>query len=223
MFLCYTLNIEFHVQRRFLEYKVSDLQYVIMFTISGFCGNYLRWAFASQYLKTCSLLPSFIRKKFVLLKMYEEKTEQEYYLQPLYGSFFERHQEFDRLIAVQRKSVKRIQKLFMLLDTVVGICFFAIYTYLRCRLTLWNVPNAEFHLLTFICSFNLCNGFILAWSAFSLAKSIKELTGKKPNRYLMVWHIINVLLDSLTFIAFVILKDRRNSLEKYKDDYDNHC
>ena len=61
------------------------------------------WLFSSQYLKTCILLPSFIRKKKLLLEMYEDKTEEEYHFQPLYGAFMERHDEFEKELAAERK------------------------------------------------------------------------------------------------------------------------
>ena len=53
---------------------------LILTTLLISCNKSYHWLFASQYLKTCILLPSFIRKKKLLLEMYDDKTEQEYHL-----------------------------------------------------------------------------------------------------------------------------------------------
>ena len=74
-----------------------------MITLLVSSGKSIHWIFTSQYIKACILLPSYERKKKLLLEMYDEKTEQEYHLQPLYGSFLDRHDEFENLIMEERE------------------------------------------------------------------------------------------------------------------------
>ena len=55
--------------------------------------------------------------------MYDEKTEHEYYMQPLYGVFNERYKEFDELIKSKRLRTKKIKNYFFLLDSFVAIAY----------------------------------------------------------------------------------------------------
>ena len=63
------------------EYEWS----VFMKDVTYPCFNYVSWLFASQYLMTCILIPSFIKARKELIRMYDGKSEYEYNMQPLYG------------------------------------------------------------------------------------------------------------------------------------------
>ena len=79
------------------------------------------WLFASQYLKACKLLPRLINSKVTLLKMYNEKAEHEHQVKPLTRTFLERHNEFDKIINAERKSIRNIRRWFTLLDVCMGM------------------------------------------------------------------------------------------------------
>ena len=84
-------------------------------------SHFKNWFFASQYLKACILLPRFINSKVILLRIYTEKTEHELQVKPLTRTFLERHDEFDKIIKAERKSIKKVRKRLTLLDVCVGI------------------------------------------------------------------------------------------------------
>ena len=68
------LVIWFEIQGS-LDNEFSNLVGSIMIALIGFFTEAYHWTFASQYLQTCILIPSIVKKKILLLKMYEEKIE----------------------------------------------------------------------------------------------------------------------------------------------------
>ena len=53
--------------------------------------TFIHWTYASQYLKTCIILPSIVKKAHLLLTMNTEKLEHEYEIKPLTETFRDRH------------------------------------------------------------------------------------------------------------------------------------
>ena len=65
--------------------------------------------------------------------------------------------------------------------------------------------------------------FILGWSVYNLTKTLKELTGKKPNTCLMVWHIINILISSGIYIFVVIFSEKMEKISKERGFEEDWC
>ena len=88
-----------------------------------------------------------------------------------------------------------------MLDLSIGLCFFMTSSYFQ-FLESRNIKATRTALesLIIFSTFLFTTGIILACSANSLTKSIKELTGSKPNNCLLWWHIINVFISTV-FLA----------------------
>ena len=70
------------------------------------CHKFYHWAFASQYLRASILLPRFIKKRVVLLKMYDEKNEHEHAIFSLSEVYMDRHDMFDSVISDEKLRIK---------------------------------------------------------------------------------------------------------------------
>ena len=58
---------------------------------------------------------------------------------------------------------------------------------------------------------------ILAISAFRMAKFVRKATGKRPNVWLVILHILNVLLYSTFVVAYAVLDIKYQSLSDQQD------
>ena len=75
LIICYHTNliICFCVKIFFDVTKNNDL--ILFYITAEACFLLKDWIFASQYMKACVLLPSFIKKRMTLLAMYDGKSE----------------------------------------------------------------------------------------------------------------------------------------------------
>ena len=108
--------------------------------------------------------------------MYEDKTETEYHMYPLYGCFLDRHDEFEFLIKGEKKRQRRIKKCFTLIDLIVASTLLSIYATLDyyTEWTAWHPTTAQ---ITAIVEslFEISTGCLLVWSALFLTKTIRTL------------------------------------------------
>ena len=128
--------------------------------------------------------------------MYDEKNEHEHAIVPLSEVYMDRHDMFDSIISEEKQRIKRIKMWFILLDigfvilSIFGISAFeyfrtqvkdsSTYGYLVLDFVLWILP-----------------AIILAWSAFSITRTVKNLNGNKPNICLLLWHLINLVVAAI--------------------------
>ena len=122
------LVIWFEIQGS-LDNEFSNLVGSIMIALIGFFTEAYHWTFASQYLQTCILIPSIVKKKILLLKMYEEKIENQFTPQGLSEEFLERHDMFDFTIAQEKNKTKKIKKVFVFINASVLSLLFCLAIY----------------------------------------------------------------------------------------------
>ena len=79
-----------------------------------------------------------------------------------------------------------------------------------------DVPNQAYEHFEWI--FILFSAILLALSAYYLSSNIKKLTGKSQNTCLLVWHIVNVFLMAVFYLAIGVL-----SLMVYKGSYNDEA
>ena len=78
LLLLYFLNTAVDVMWiRSSSLDLAPVAYFLIVAILGGTRSATHWLFVSQYLKTCILLPRFIRKKWLLQKIFEEKENNE--------------------------------------------------------------------------------------------------------------------------------------------------
>ena len=145
----------------------------MIFTSTEFCQTFYYWTFASQYLKTSALLPSYVRNKFVLLKIYEEKRNSEYQLESLSVSFLKRHEKFDSIISKEKLRIKKVNRWFIFIDLVAAVCILGGYVYFRFMLDLnEREPSVVRNYSIFVFFIEVLTCSMLAISAFQIAKSM---------------------------------------------------
>ena len=108
------------------EYEWS----VFMKDVTYPCFNYVSWLFASQYLMTCILIPSFIKARKELIKMYDGKSEYEYNMQPLYGQFTQRQSQSYEVIEKEKQRQMCVHRGFLATSIGMFIAIFGCHTYL---------------------------------------------------------------------------------------------
>ena len=148
------------------------------------------WLFASQYLKTCSLMPSFIKKTLMLLQIYQEKTERENKIRPLSASFLQRHDDFDLALKLEKQRIERIKRKYRVADLTFSIFIISLATVLifiekpyQQGDQLDKVTKKSFiQYCAFLSIYDIGTGIILAWSAFYLGYIFNKLSGRKPKQ-----------------------------------------
>ena len=94
MILFYSLELWTYLTNTYYD-GISATGSILEKSLSECCYMFYHWSFASQYLKTSILIPSFIRSKVVLLKMYDEKVKHEHAKVPLSEAYMDRHNMHD--------------------------------------------------------------------------------------------------------------------------------
>ena len=92
---------------------------------------------------------------------------------------------------------------FILIDVCVGLLSFIVIAYNQYNMI---ALRRYTHITeTILFSIEVISGLILGGSAYILTQSLKNMTSKKTNICLLVWHIINVFVDSIFIIVGGIL------------------
>ena len=148
--------------------------------------------------------------------MYEDKTEEEYHFQPLYGAFMERHDEFEKELAAERKKQKRVRLWFDIIDAIIVVGFllsFVLRVYFSLKNGTLEEQLSQVEDLLSVCVL-FTTGSVLTYCAFYLTRMNKTLNGQKPNTCLLIWHIVNVFTVSMAWLINLFLKI---NLEKHSE------
>ena len=162
-------------------------------------GPICHWAYASQYVKTCFLNPSVVKKANLLLGRHLTVIENEYEPTTLVSDFIRQHDLIDADIQKEKRKNKTLGKIFLIIDILITVFIITIEAFLYYN---WHEeilnkdPDAsiKFALQYLPPIFDVVFALILAVSAIYLAKSVKRLAGKGQNSCLLSWHICNLLL-----------------------------
>ena len=146
--------------------------------------------------------------------MYDGKSELEYHMQPLYGSFTLRQEVFDNVIKKEQSRQKMFTSCFNITNLIVAM-FILIWVYTS-QNSAFNEGDQEELTRQYwkLSTFGILCGFILAGSAVYLTKTLRDLTGQKTNSCLVVWHITNLLLMATLDCLGFIFRDRWTAIKK---------
>ena len=166
---------------------------------------FYHWIYTSQYLKTCMLLPSMVKKMHLLMESYHKTQENQFEVVKINSSFLIKHEGIDFAIQKEKRRIKIISRNFQIVDAVVGATLLASFMLLTMKLNSIKFENPNQAFGPFEWVFALVFGISLAVSASYLSKSVKQATGQKQNTCLLLWHTVNVLLIAAVFMAIAIL------------------
>ena len=120
LLLQYLLNTAVDVMLiRSSSLDLAPVAYFLIVAILNGTHFSTHWLFVSQYLKTCILLPRFIRKKWLLQKIFEEKENNENQIRGLSEHFLEQQKEFDFLVSSEKQKIRWIKKTFIAVDSAI--------------------------------------------------------------------------------------------------------
>ena len=161
-------------------------------------------------MKTCLILPSLLKKAFLIISMYKEKIDKEHEFDPLTDSLLVRHDEMDFEILQERKRIRKINRLFIVFDIIVVIALFITQYYILVKFSsgrdvMWN---------NFIKDFGIQGIFtmLISYSACYITNFVKTKSNQKPNTCLLSWHIINLSLVMISAVLSLIIEQRKYQL-----------
>ena len=113
----------------------------------------------------------------------------------------QRHDEFDMLIKTEQLRIRKVGRYFIWIDIIVGICILPFIGFSHYYINVDDdQPNSwKYHIAFF--SIEVSFSAILAGAAIYLTKKITQLTSKKPNTCLILWHVMNVFLGAFFSVA----------------------
>ena len=138
-------------------------------------GTICHWAYASQYLKTCILLPNMVTKARLLLERYRNTTENHCTKITLHSEFVSREFAIDTEMQIEKTRNKKVSTSFLKVDIILSILMLGTEAFLLImweqsheKSLLWNVL-----LFLFPPILDAIVSIILVFSACYLASQVK--------------------------------------------------
>ena len=207
-----TINHWFYDQENELE---KNIFYGVYFS----AGSITQWIYASQYMKTCILIPGLFNKANLLTQRYIAAIEREHEFTTSNDSFLRKNSEIDADIKAEKERNRKIDKNFYRLDIAVVIailCCNGLFEYLMNHTSKRVEHPSQIAQQFFFPTLDVLTALILAFSANYLSKQLHTHTGQKQNLCLIIWHIANLSLEvvALTLVAIFYVYDDIQNTEK---------
>lgn len=125
IFLKYSDTIFIHF---FSDYIMSsNLRIFVIYTLYYVVNPVHHWAFASQYIKTCLILPGLVQRARLLLERHLTNIEIDKALYTSAKDFLLKHSEIDADVQVERSKRKKIEMVFFIVDSMTLLVFLGLY------------------------------------------------------------------------------------------------
>ena len=186
----------------------TDFLYFSVNVIRWTTGPIYHWSYASQYMKTCKLVPGLVNTASLLMARHLTVIENEYGRQTTTSEFVRQHSSIDQDIKAEKKRRKRISRNFAIVDAVFTVGIICLYGSLEYEYWYKNVVDTNLMNLllnSFEPGFDSVIGFILVASSLYLTGQLRKTTRKKQNTCLLVWHQINFFLFIVTMVSKTML------------------
>ena len=99
MSISYLIWVPDHFDFMFNGSKIAKYMgynlHCFFFALASCLHNFAYWTYATQYMKTCKILPYLLERAKVLLQQYNEKLENEFDLSKIPDNFMAKHDEMD--------------------------------------------------------------------------------------------------------------------------------
>ena len=170
-------------------------------------GPIYHWSYASQYLKTCKLVPGLVNTASLLMARHLTVIENEYGRQTTTSEFVRQHDNIDQDIKAEKIRRKRISRNFAIADVIFSAGIICVFGSLEYEYWYENVKTDLINILLvfFEPSFDLVIALILVASSLYLTRQLRSTTRKKQNQCLLVWHQINFFFLIVTMASKTML------------------
>ena len=149
-------------------------------------GPMCHWIYASQYMKTCVLIPGLVNRAQLLLARHITVIENEYEVTTLLSDFVRKHKEIDHDIKKEKMRGKRVNKTFFMIDGIVAVMLLSLFSSLfydeweEAQHKHHDTEEKIFNILQFLPPiFDVTISLLLVFAANYLTKLLRRSTGKE--------------------------------------------
>ena len=153
--------------------KMNELEKNIFYGLYFSASSITQWIYASQYMKTCILIPGLFNKANLLMKRHITADERECELTASNNSFLRKNSEIDADIKAEKVRNREIDKTFYSLDIAVVIailCCNGLFEYLMNHTSKSVEHGSQIAQQFFFPTLDVLTALILAFSANYLSK-----------------------------------------------------
>ena len=148
---------------------------VILLSIQNAAGPIAHWTYASQYMKTCILVPGLVSKAKLLFERHSRTIENEFEGATSVDEFVRLHNEIDRDIKKQNNWYKTVSMAFVVVDFVLYVFLIAAFSSLEYQVIFHIGTRAASKILKMLAPvLEVIIALILAFCAFYLAEALKK-------------------------------------------------
>ena len=104
--------------------SMNEFVSCFLFALASTCYSFAYWTYASQYIKTCKILPYFLERAKILLTQHNEKDENENDLSGLSEEHLIKLKQMDCQLLQMKQRIETIRSRFQTLDISVLVCLF---------------------------------------------------------------------------------------------------